>query len=114
MGEKKGNTIQLKYDFDTVKETQIQLKKEGKWYRVTCRVFRSWDGPRRIVYYENNEPKPVTYKGPLYYYESNKRAKKTNKYKTVYHHEDDKPKFQPRPHERDWYFDILKQQKKKN
>jgi TPR repeat protein len=112
MSEKKGNTVQLKYDFNTVKETQIQLKKEGKWYRVTCRAFRSWDGPRRIVYYENGEPKPQKYTGPLYYYESNKRAKKQNKFKTVYLHEIDKPVFQPRPHERDWYFDILKQQQK--
>lgn len=110
MSEKKGNTVKLVYDFNTAKETQIQYKEEGTWYRATCDTFRSFDGPRRIVYYVNNEAKPETYNGPLYYYKSNKKVKKKNTKKVVYLHEIDKPVFQARPNERDWVFDLMKKE----
>ena len=99
MSEKKVNTIQLKYDFDTVKETQIQLKKEGKWYRVTCREFRSFNGPRRFVRYPNGEPTYEEYNAPLYYWNTNIRCKKPEGFGTQYIH-NVKREVHLRPHER--------------
>jgi hypothetical protein len=65
MSEKKGQTETLRYDFNTVINTQVQLQNE-KWYRVTCREFRSFNGPRRFVRYPNGEPTYEEYNAPLW------------------------------------------------
>jgi hypothetical protein len=74
MGEKKGSTEKLKYDFPTEKECQVLLN--NKWYRATPRDFRSWGSARRIIYYDkNNQPDYEEYNGPVYYWNTNKICK---------------------------------------
>ena len=58
---KRGETGELFYDFDPALLCEVGLK--GRWYRVTPRQFRSWDGPRRF----NGED----YDGPLFYFKTN-------------------------------------------
>lgn len=48
MSEKKGHLVKLFYDFDTAGVLEIFLHNE-KWFRVTSREFRSFDGKRRIT-----------------------------------------------------------------
>jgi hypothetical protein len=48
MGEKKGSTAKIIYDFPTEQECQVQIK--DKWYRATPRDFRSWGSKRQIIY----------------------------------------------------------------
>lgn len=98
MAEKRGQTETLKYDFNTVIESQIQHKND-KWYRVTCREFRSFNGPRRLVRYVDNKPTYEEYKGPLYYWNTNIKVKKPIDFGTQYIH-DFKPQVYLRPHER--------------
>jgi len=84
MGEKRGNLVKLIYDFDTSNMCEIGMTTEKgiKWYRVTAKRFRSWDGPRRLTgpkeqpghgvkAFQNIEMKTVEYNGPLYLYETN-------------------------------------------
>ena len=47
MGEKRGNTGKLKYDFNTAWVCEVEM--QGKWYRVIERDFRSYNGPRRLT-----------------------------------------------------------------
>jgi len=47
MSEKRGNTGKLKYDFPTEGVLEVQINE--KWYRVTSRSFRSFEGLRRIT-----------------------------------------------------------------
>lgn len=61
MGEKRGKTGKLVYEFNTAAHLEVQLK--GNWYRVTAGDFRSFNGPRRIF----GEP----YEGQLYFYDTN-------------------------------------------
>lgn len=71
MAEKQGLTEKLKYDFNTVYSTEVEIN--GNFYRTTANEFRSWGGKRRIfntkdrdnVFYEE-------YLGPVYYFNSNK------------------------------------------
>ena len=72
--EKTGDLESIKYDFNTVPECQIQLD-NGKWYRVTPRDFRSFNGPRRFVKYPNDEPVFEEFEGGLYYWNTNTRVK---------------------------------------
>jgi hypothetical protein len=85
MAEKKGNLGQLKYDFNTKWSTEVQLEDDGKWYRTTCREFRSFDGPRRI-FLKNEEGvwEYVNYEGPIYMYDTNTKVVKNNTYKIIY------------------------------
>ena len=69
MSEKKGLLVKMVYDFETAANLEVFLPKLDGWYRVTSREFRSFNGKRRI----NNEP----YNGPVYLYQSNKRANKS-------------------------------------
>ena len=76
MGEKRGNTGKLKYDFNTAWVCEVQM--DEKWYRVLEKDFRSFNGPRRIT-----RPLGValgkvdmgletfTYEGPYYYHGTN-------------------------------------------
>ena len=77
MGEKRGNTGKLLYDFNTAWVCEVQFN-NGKWYRAIERDFRSFNGPRRLTI-----PNPAVlgrfdvgsetceYKGPYYYWNSN-------------------------------------------
>ena len=72
MAEKKGLTIKMIYDFPTQKATEIFEDGFG-WFRVTCNRFRSYNGPRRICYWnEDGSPNHQEYNGPVYYFETNK------------------------------------------
>lgn len=76
MAEKRGNLVKLVYDFNTVKCCEVSFDGE-KWARVTAREFRSWNGKRRILNTENtNELFYEEYVGPIYYYGTNRIAKK--------------------------------------
>jgi len=78
MGEKRGNTGKLKYDFNTAWVCEIQYQEGGRWYRTIERDFRSFNGPRRIT-----RPNPAVlgnpfvgtetfdYEGPYYYWNTN-------------------------------------------
>lgn len=92
MGEKRGNLVKLIYDFDTSKCCEIGVTKEEgiKWYRVTAKRFRSWDGPRRLTGpieqpshgvegFQNIQIVTVDYDGPLYMYETNHKHDKQGK-----------------------------------
>jgi hypothetical protein len=70
MGEKKGSTVKIIYDFPTEKDCQVWLS-SGRWHRVTPRDFRSWGSKRQIVHYVNKEPVTEEYKGPIYYWNTN-------------------------------------------
>lgn len=77
MGEKRGNTGKLEYDFNTAWACEIQLP-SGTWKRTLETNFRSYNGPRRITrptrvelgnpYVENET---FEYTGPVYYYKTN-------------------------------------------
>ena len=84
MGEKRGNLVKLVYDFDTSNMCEIGVTSEEgiKWYRVTAKRFRSWDGPRRLTRptkqpghgveaFQNIVMETVEYNGPLYLDETN-------------------------------------------
>lgn len=82
MGEKRGNTVKLQYDFNTAGLLEIYLN--NKWYRTSAREFRSFDGKRRIT-----EPTKVElgnvvvpmrtydYAGPVYMFDTNKEIPAT-------------------------------------
>ena len=77
MGEKRGFTGKLTYDFDVSALLEVQSKK-GTWARVTARDFRSWDGPRKItrVYPDPDDrhgylTEELEYHGPVYIYGTN-------------------------------------------
>jgi hypothetical protein len=98
MAEKRGQTETLKYDYNTVFESQVQLENQ-KWYRVTCREFRSFNGPRRLVKYINGEPNYEEYKGALYYWNTNIKVKEPKEFGTQYISTMTR-EVQLRPHER--------------
>jgi hypothetical protein len=69
--EKQGFTEKVKYDFNTVYSTEVEIN--GTFYRTTANEFRSWGGKRRIfVTKDKNNPYYEEYNGPIYYYGSNK------------------------------------------
>ena len=76
MGEKRGNTEKMRYDFQTASNLEIFLPIKKDWYRVTSREFRSWTGKRRI-----NE---VEYDGPVYLFGMNKRVNKSSSTKNIF------------------------------
>jgi hypothetical protein len=76
MGEKRGNTGKLKYDFNTAWVCEVEM--QGKWYRVIERDFRSYNGPRRLT--RPNPPilgnvhvgnETFNYEGPYYFWNTN-------------------------------------------
>jgi hypothetical protein len=83
MAEKRGHLEKMVYDFPTEAVLEVCIKE--KWYRVTSREFRSFDGKRR---YTKPEKQPgqgmkdlkdikwitVEYNGPLYMFGSNKEV----------------------------------------
>lgn len=76
MGEKRGNTGKLKYDFNTAWAAEIKMGE--KWYRVIEKDFRSFNGPRRLTRpttVELGNPfvdsETFDYEGPYYFYDTN-------------------------------------------
>ena len=83
MAEKRGGLEKMRYDFPTEAVLEVCIK--GKWYRVTSREFRSFDGKRR---YTKPERQPglgqrdlkdikwvtIEYNGPLYMFASNEEV----------------------------------------
>ena len=49
MGEKRGNTGKLKFEFDPTAFLEVRFKDDERWYRVTAEYFRAFDGDRRIT-----------------------------------------------------------------
>ena len=88
MGEKRGHTEKLIYDFNTAGLLEVFMKKT--WYRSTAREFRSFDGKRRIT-----EPTKIElgnvivpmrtydYNGPVYMFGTNKEVETANEGKIV-------------------------------
>ena len=86
-GEKRGQIEKMRYDFPTEAVLEVQIK--SKWYRVTSREFRSFDGHRRLTMPTQqpglgmknlDELEFVTYDCdhlPLYMFGSNKEVVKT-------------------------------------
>jgi hypothetical protein len=110
MAEKKGNTVKLFYDFPTQLSTEV--KDGDQWLRVTCRHFRSFNGPRRIMKFDKqNKPFYDDYNGPIFLYETNIKLKDMSKKGYVYPH-DVMPKSIVRPGELH-YFDDGKIDKSK-
>lgn len=70
MAEKKGNTVKLKYPFNTAACLEVQLP-NGDWYRITCKEFRSYTYPRRISQNKGKEYMIEIYEGPVYLYGTN-------------------------------------------
>lgn len=97
MAEKKGNTVKLFYDFPTQLSTEVF--DNGCWNRVTCRQFRSFNGPRRIMKFDkDNNMYYEEYNGPVFFFETNIKLKDMSKKGYVYPHEM-KPKTLLRPFE---------------
>jgi hypothetical protein len=84
MGEKKGSTEKLKYDFPTEKDCQV-LSNDA-WYRTTPKDFRSWGSKRRIIFYIKNEKLIEEYEGPVYYWNTNKICKEPDGHGVQYIH----------------------------
>ena len=94
MGEKRGNTGKLKYDFNTAWAAEVQMGE--KWYRVTEKDFRSFNGPRRLTrptgaelgnpFVENET---FEYEGAYYLYDTNTEynPEDYDKGKIIYHPE---------------------------
>ena len=55
-------STKIRYDFPTERLLEISFD-NSTWYRVTCSMFRSFNGPRRIDY--------VPYTGKTYYQGTN-------------------------------------------
>jgi hypothetical protein len=89
MGEKRGFTGKLTYDFEVSALLEVQTDR-GTWARVTARDFRSWDGPRRItINYMDESTKtsvlgePQPYHGPLYIYGTNTQVEYHESFKPI-------------------------------
>jgi hypothetical protein len=101
MAEKRGQTEQLKYDFNTARASYIRMKAMGKWSRVSCRDFRSYCGERSLYLKdeETGEYDYVPYEGPIYYWNSNKICKEPIEEQIQYLHDSPRKVF-ARPHEK--------------
>jgi len=83
MGEKRGKTVKLIFDFPTQLNTEIFSYDE--WVRVTPNRFRSFNGKRRILKFDKeNKPYYEEYLGHVYLYETNKVLKDNTKTGYVY------------------------------
>lgn len=86
MSEKRGMTGKMQYDFDTAGVCEI-MSADGRWFRVTSREFRSYDGPRKLTFIsgpallgrpQDEEMTTVDYVGPVYLHGTNKVVKAVN------------------------------------
>jgi len=84
MAEKRGDLIKLTYDFNSVRCCEVSFDGK-KWARVTAREFRSFNGKRRILNVDNpNKAYYEEYLGPIYYYGTNRIAKKPKEVGTAF------------------------------
>ena len=84
MAEKRGDLIKLTYDFNSVRCCEVSFDGE-KWARVTAREFRSFNGKRRILNVDNpSKAYYEEYLGLIYYYGTNRIAKKPEKMGTAF------------------------------
>lgn len=70
-GEKRGNTISIRYSFDTARSLEVNYA-EDKWARVSPNEFRSFGGRRRIL--NVDDPSKAfyeEYEGPVYSFGTN-------------------------------------------
>jgi hypothetical protein len=103
MRQVKEKKVKLHYDFPTQLSTEVY--KCDTWQRATCKDFRSFNGPRRILKFDkNNTPYYEEYEGPVYLYETNHILKDMSKEGMVYPH-DELPKPKLRPLENDFLAD---------
>jgi len=103
MAEKKGNTVKLIYDFQT--QLSTETFENGDWSRTTCKRFRSFNGPRRIMKFDSqNQPFYEKYEGPVFLYETNIVLKDMTKKGYVYAN-DIMPKRIVRPGENHYFED---------
>jgi hypothetical protein len=82
MGEKRGMTGKLQYDFPT--EAVLEVMLNGTFYRITAKEFRSFDGVRRISKpikqpgigddVTKVEIESYLYEGPVYEYGNNTKV----------------------------------------
>ena len=94
MSEKKGDIGKLEYLFNTSANLEVYYPTLGRWNRVTCLEFRSFNGKRRITQQtttKHNEIvnipyETVDYDGPLYAFGTNEMVEKTNDHKVVESH----------------------------
>jgi hypothetical protein len=93
MGEKKGNTGKLKYDFNTAANLEIEYKQEC-WIRVTPTEFRAFSGSRRI--------NSIEYTGPVYIFNTNKIADSSEKIGLQFVDDKDPRIFKKMLHEQSW------------
>ena len=84
MAEKRGDLVKLVYDFNSARCCEVSFDGE-MWARVTAREFRSFNGKRRILNVDNpNKAYYEEYLGPIYYYGTNRIAKKPEKMGTAF------------------------------
>ena len=69
MSEKKGNTGKLYYDFST--NLACYVLNKDRWVHNTERMFRSFNGKRKLAGIIDGEHQEVEYNGPVYYYNTN-------------------------------------------
>lgn len=91
MGEKRGMTGKLIYDFPT--EAVLEVKINETFYRITSKEFRSFDGIRRITKLVKQpgigedvtkvKSESYFYEGPVYEYGSNKAVPFTGSNKII-------------------------------
>lgn len=82
MGEKRGMTGKLQYDFPT--EAVLEVYLNSTFYRITAKEFRSFDGVRRITKpikqpgigddITKVEMESYLYEGPVYEYGNNTKV----------------------------------------
>lgn len=79
MAEKRGHIEKLTFDFNTAGVLEIFMN--NKWFRVTTKDFRSFDGKRRITeptvterYNPYTPMRTYDYEGPVFLWGTNKQV----------------------------------------
>jgi hypothetical protein len=84
MAEKRGDLVKLIYEFNSARCCEVSFDGK-KWARVTAREFRSFNGKRRILNVDNpSKAYYEEYLGPIYYYGTNRIAKKPKEIGTAF------------------------------
>jgi hypothetical protein len=89
MGEKRGFTGKLKFDFDPTAVLEVSYSDNDRWFRVTAETFRSFDGLRRVLNWTpvkrgmHSETIITQYDGPLYLWGTNTEVEKAGTEKVV-------------------------------
>lgn len=86
MGEKRGNTGKLIFEFNPLAALEVQYNDgDERWFRVSAEHFRAFDGKRRITEpaevirgCQDVKMKTYEYDGPVYIWGTNKKSVKQN------------------------------------